>query len=146
MNKDNQTRVPAEDIVVGVSEADHQAELDAGVDPEHALKPGRHVFRRGGFRERHPDFKGSKKTETKVRISICLDLDILNHFKGKAAEPNAAPYQTQINAALRQVMESQQQAELQPTSDNRTALLNDEQFIAALAERVAQIRRVQEGR
>lgn len=41
---------------------------------------------------------------TKVRISIYLDLDVLNHFKARAAK-DGAPYQTQINAELRGLME-----------------------------------------
>ena len=41
----------------------------------------------------------------KVRISTYLDLDVLEFFKARASEPGAAPYQTQINAALRGIME-----------------------------------------
>ena len=33
-----------------------------------------------------------------------LDGDIVEHFKRRAARPHAAPYQTQINQALRQVI------------------------------------------
>jgi uncharacterized protein (DUF4415 family) len=43
---------------------------------------------------------------TKVRVSIYLDLDVLDFFKALAAEPQALPYQTQINAALRNIVES----------------------------------------
>jgi uncharacterized protein (DUF4415 family) len=46
---------------------------------------------------------------TKVRISICLDLDILNHFKARAAA-TGTPYQTQINAALRDILEHRHDA------------------------------------
>ena len=34
-----------------------------------------------------------------------LDADILDFFKERAKEPNASPYQTQINNELRAVME-----------------------------------------
>jgi uncharacterized protein (DUF4415 family) len=40
----------------------------------------------------------------KVTISIWLDGDIIEFFKQRAAVPGAAPYQTQINDALRSVM------------------------------------------
>ena len=40
----------------------------------------------------------------KIRINIMLDEDIVGHFKRRAARPHAAPYQTQINQALRQVI------------------------------------------
>jgi len=40
----------------------------------------------------------------KLRINIMLDEDIVEHFKRCADHPNAAPYQTQINQALREVV------------------------------------------
>lgn len=43
----------------------------------------------------------------KVRISIWLDLDILDFFKARA-EAGGGKYQTQINAALRRLMENEQ--------------------------------------
>jgi uncharacterized protein (DUF4415 family) len=42
--------------------------------------------------------------DVKVTISIRLDGDIIEFFKQRAAVPGAAPYQTQINDALRSVM------------------------------------------
>ena len=68
---------------------------------------------------------------TKVRITIMLDYDVLQHFKAQAAEPGADPYQTQINKALREYIGSQ------PRHANATAPA-DEQFISRLAERVAE--------
>jgi uncharacterized protein (DUF4415 family) len=47
---------------------------------------------------------------TKVRITIYLDLDVLNHFKARAAK-DGMPYQTQINAELRALMEREQKTE-----------------------------------
>lgn len=67
---------------------------------------------------------------TKVRITIMLDKDILEFFKARAAEPGAAPYQTQINQALREVAEGAE-------TDVRDALLKDDRFIARISERVA---------
>ena len=67
--------------------------------------------------------------DCKVRITINLDADVLEYFKERAAQPNAAPYQTQINNELRGVMERDQ-------CDPYSALVNDERFIAAVAERV----------
>ena len=42
----------------------------------------------------------------KVGIHIKLDADIIEFFKARAAEPNAAPYQSQINTALREFVDS----------------------------------------
>jgi uncharacterized protein (DUF4415 family) len=41
----------------------------------------------------------------KVRVNIYLDKDIVEHFKKQAAAPRADAYQTQINRALRAVIE-----------------------------------------
>ena len=46
-----------------------------------------------------------KLSDSKVRVTMYLDADVLEYFKGRAAQPNAAPYQTQINGELRAVME-----------------------------------------
>lgn len=47
----------------------------------------------------------TRPSNIKVRISILLDGDILEHFKTKAKQPGAPPYQTQINNTLRAVIE-----------------------------------------
>jgi uncharacterized protein (DUF4415 family) len=71
---------------------------------------------------------------TKVKITIYIDLDILSEFKQCAAKPNAAPYQTQINNALRSFLAGKK--ELYDHSN----LLNDERFIEAVAKKVARKR------
>ena len=68
---------------------------------------------------------------TKVRITIMLDLDILKFFRGRAAKPGAEPYQTQINAALREYIEGQK-------AGGKDKGPEDERFISRLAERVAE--------
>jgi uncharacterized protein (DUF4415 family) len=37
--------------------------------------------------------------------ALYIDLDILNYFKERASLPGAPPYQTQMNAELRKIME-----------------------------------------
>src|SRR2546422_1879414 len=85
-----------------ITEAEYQASLAKGLDEESLLKPGRHKFIRGGFKKMHPDY--DPKT-AKVKISMYLDQDILTFFRARATKPHAAPYQTQINQALREFME-----------------------------------------
>jgi uncharacterized protein (DUF4415 family) len=46
----------------------------------------------------------TKLSDCKVRVTMYLDADVLEYFKGRAGLPNAAPYQTQINSELRAVM------------------------------------------
>ena len=119
----------SKDVTLTVTQRDYDAEIRRGVKPNETFKPGVHRGRRGGFLERHPEAL-SEKTETKVGIYIKLDRDILQFFKQRASKPNAAPYQTQINSALRAFTER---------GDIRrdfSELLNNETFIAAVADRV----------
>ena len=66
---------------------------------------------------------------TKVRITIFLDLDILNFFKARAAKRGKPAYQTQINQALREYMEGSRP----PTKGSH----DEHRLIAHLAEKVA---------
>jgi uncharacterized protein (DUF4415 family) len=66
---------------------------------------------------------------TKVRITIFLDLDILNFFKARAVRRGQPPYQTQINQALREYIEGSRP----PTKGSR----NERRLIGHLAEQVA---------
>jgi uncharacterized protein (DUF4415 family) len=70
----------------------------------------------------------------KVRVTMYLDADIVEHFKERASAPNAAPYQTQINNVLRESLSGPKR----PNDYSR--LINDDSFIEAIARRV-QIRR-----
>lgn len=89
---------------------------------------------RGTFLARPGDTTNPKKT--KIRVTLYLDSDILAYFKERAAGSNAAPYQTQINNELRAVMEHSSQT----VAVDYTKLLNNRNFIRALAEEVAEYR------
>ena len=84
---------------------------------------------RRGISRRLPPLE-ERARHTKVRITIMLDLDVLDFFKRRAAEPGAQPYQTQINQALREY------AALGKPSFEKS-LLNDEGFISRVSERIA---------
>jgi len=87
------------------------------------------------FLKRHPKFD-PETARVKVQISIKLDQDVLEFFKQRAAEPNAAPYQTQINSELRSIMERRGQT-AKPSNGSFAVLLDDQDFIAAVAKKVA---------
>jgi uncharacterized protein (DUF4415 family) len=65
----------------------------------------------------------------KVRTNIHLDLDVINFFKERAKAPGALPYQTQINAELRKLMEHSD-------TDAGNDILRNEKLILAIAKRV----------
>jgi hypothetical protein len=67
-----------------------------------------------------------------VRITINLDADILEYFKDRASETNAAPYQTQINNELRRVMKSKRKS----LTSMAKELLDDDSFVEALRDKL----------
>jgi uncharacterized protein (DUF4415 family) len=123
-------------VIYDVTEENYRGQLARGIAPEYALKPGRHVFKRGGYLERHPEIPprtGSKK----VSVTMRFDPDVLEHFKRRASESGSAGYQTLINEVLRGAMEREKSAAVPAPLD---ALINNEQFIAAVAAKVARKR------
>lgn len=119
----------SKDVTIAVTQKDYDREMRAGVKPDETFRPGVYHGRRGGFLERHPEAL-TQKIETKVGIYIKLDRDILNFFKERAKRHNAAPYQTQINNALRAFMERIQER------PDFSELLDNETFIEAVAKRL----------
>ena len=79
-----------------VTEEEYKEGLAKGWDDDDMLKPGTYKARRSRWAE--------KLRANKVKVSIYLDSDVVEHFRERAAQPNAAPYQTQINNELRKVM------------------------------------------
>ncbi len=143
----------SDEVYIDVTEEQYQAMQAEGIDEEALLEPGRHKFVRGLFKKMHPDYDPKK---AKVRISIYLDADVLAWFRARAEEPNAAPYQTQINNELRALMGQEASAKRggktvskavikasgkagdrrAKSVEDYSALLDDPQFIAAVAERL----------
>ena len=119
----------SKDVSITINGKDHELELRAGVKPDETFKPGVYRGRRGGFLERHAEAL-TGKTETKIGIYIKLDRDVLQFFKEQARKPNAAPYQTQINNALRMFIERKGEPQ------DFSGLIDNETFIDAVAKRV----------
>ncbi|HKV10808.1 MAG TPA: BrnA antitoxin family protein, partial [Thermoanaerobaculia bacterium] len=90
------------------------------------------VKRRGPL----PAFREDAGRPMKVRITITLDQDLVDHFKAEAAKPGALPYQTQINQALRKAVTGE---ELRPEQAEalKAALLQDLDFLQAIARQLA---------
>ena len=83
---------------------------------------------RGSFLAKRGETQASN---TKVRISISVDLDVLNFFKERATQPGALPYQTQMNIVLRREMEDNEEV--------GASLARDERFIQTVAQRVSEL-------
>jgi len=94
---------PPEEVVIEVAQDDYRREVKRGVKEEHALKPGRHVFRRGGFKARHASFDSSNAA-VKIQVNIRLDREVLEYFKKRAKSADATKYEIEINNALRSLI------------------------------------------
>ena len=84
---------------------------------------------RGSFKAK-PGATSSKNC--KVKITTYLDADVLEYFKKRSEQPNAAQYQTQINNELRKVMENGSTE----TATVERDILNDKKFLKALKEKL----------
>ena len=114
-----------------ITKKDYERELASGVASEDAMKPGKHHFRRA---TRFANPEDLEKRNIKMTVSIRLDGDIVEFFKLRAAAPNTAPYQTQINTALREYMDGRQGGDV-----DINKLLRNEKLIAAIAQRVREM-------
>ena len=70
----------------------------------------------------------------KTRITISLDADVVDYFKSQARKPGTLPYQTQINQALRVLLDNEQCDNVETVKDE---LLHDAVFIQALADKIS---------
>jgi uncharacterized protein (DUF4415 family) len=111
-----------------VTEEDYKADLATGLAKDEVMKPGTYKARRSPWAER-------LKKAKKVKVSIYLDNDVVEHFRQRAEQPNAAPYQTQINSELRKVMEGEAEA----PKDAKWSLLENEQFMRTLKAKLSSI-------
>jgi uncharacterized protein (DUF4415 family) len=107
------------------TEEEYKKGLAKGWTDDDMLKPGTYKARRSPWAEKLRNAK-------KVKVSIYLDGDVITYFRERAEQPNAAPYQTQINNELRKVMEN-------GSTDTRSVekeLLNDKKFLKALKKKL----------
>lgn len=99
-----------------------------GFDEDVIPSVGKHIFRRR-TRKINP-------REAKIKMTMFVDFDILQHFKGRAEKPNAAPYQTQINQELRAAMERDLAEEENNLDAVAERLVNNPAFLNAVSEKL----------
>lgn len=108
-----------------MTQEEYDKGLAKGWDADDMMPVGVHKFRRSRWAEK-------LNKSNKVKVSIYLDGEVLDYFKQRAEQPNAAPYQTQINNELRKVMENR-------SSDTESVgqdILNDKKFLKALKKKL----------
>jgi len=113
------------ELTYTVTEEEYRAELAQGFTEDEVMKPGTYKVRRSRWAEK---LKNAKK----IKVSIYLDGEVVEYFRLRAEQPNAAPYQTQINNELRKVMEN-------GSGDTTTVeddILNNEIFLKELKKKL----------
>ena len=87
------------------------------------------------FRFNAKSWERLPKGVRKVRVNIWLDDDVVAEFKTRAEQPNAAPYQTQINQTLREAL-GKNAATAQQKNPPAVAAIENPQFIQQLSEKI----------
>ncbi len=115
----------AKNLTFTVTEEEYRAELAEGLTEDEIMKPGTYKVRRSPW-------AAKLKNAKRVKVSIYLEDEVLTYFRQRAEQPNAAPYQTQINNELRKIMEADS---LGKTSLDKS-ILEDTEFLKALKEKL----------
>ncbi len=127
------------DSILEITTAEYAKAMKKGWDDDDIQKPGKHKFRRTTRVAKPEDISPSN---IKVQVTLRLDLDILEHFKKRAAKTNAAPYQTQINAELRNTMEKDLSKNTSTSGQSIEQLTSNKDFIRAVAKQVKRLETV----
>jgi len=84
-----------------------------------------------------PAFRDAEGLPMKVHITVSLDQDLAEHFKAEAEKPGALPYQAQVNQMLRRAVAREElRPEQTQTEVIKAALLEDPDFLRAVARRI----------
>lgn len=122
-------------VVFEISQEEYEEMKAEGYNDDEIFKPGKHVFKRVQ-RNRLASKADLHPSNTKVQITMKIDLDILKHFKARAEKANAAPYQTQINSELRAIMERDLSGENKESDLTAERLLENDEFLRKLSEKL----------
>ena len=122
------------ELILEVTQEEYDEAMKKGWTDDDIQKPGKHKFRR--------TTRVAKPSESKVKITMWLDGDILMHFQKRASDANAAPYQTQINAELRKIMEKDLSDEKAEINKSIESLTTNKDFIRAVAEQLKELKTV----
>jgi len=113
------------EMVFVQTEKEYKKGLAKGWTDEDMLRPGTYKVRRSPWAEK-------LKNASKIKVSIYLDGEVHEYFRLRAEQPNAAPYQTQINNELRKIMENGPGNAASVEDD----ILNNEEFLKALKRKL----------
>jgi uncharacterized protein (DUF4415 family) len=124
------------ELILEVTQEEYDEAMKKGWTDDDIQKPGKYKFRRTTRVAKPEDILPSN---IKVQVTLRLDLDVLEHFKKRASDVKAAPYQTQINAELRKVMEHDLSDETLETEKTIKELTQNKDFIRAVAKQLKEL-------
>ena len=127
------------ELILEVTQEEYDEAMKKDWTDDDIQKPGKHRFRRTTRVAKPEDIL---PPNIKVQITLRVDLDVLDHFKKRAEDSHAAPYQTQINAELRKVMKKDLSDETVEISKNIETLTTNKDFIRAVAEQLKELKTV----
>ncbi len=114
--------------ILTVTKEDYEEMKEKGITDESLLEPGTYKLRRRNKIATREDLQTSN---TKVEFQMKLDLEVLEHFQTQTENEEIETLQLLLNEKLRAVMESELKLK-----EVEKRLLNDKDFIAALAEEI----------
>ena len=99
MSKKNSTPATSDkgEIVLEMTPEKYDAMKARGLDEEAIPAVGTHTYRR---RTRRLD-----PSAAKIRVTAFIDADLVAHYRQRAEKPEAAPFEAQLNLALRAAMQ-----------------------------------------
>ncbi|CAN5345257.1 hypothetical protein BH20ACI1_BH20ACI1_26170 [soil metagenome] len=127
------------DLILEVTQKEYDEAMKKGWTDDDIQKPGKHRYRRTTRVAKAEDVTSSN---IKVQITLRVDLDVLKHFKNRASPLNAAPYQTQINAEIRKIMEKDLSDETVEIKHDIETLTTNKEFIRAVAKQLKELQTV----
>ena len=127
-NSIQDTSDKSREYILETTQEDYDRMKAEGIDEDAIPSVGKHIFRRS-TRTINP-------REAKIKMTIFIDFNVLQHFKKRAETSNAAPYQTQINQELRAIMERDLANEVEKLDEVAENLVNNQTFFNAISERL----------
>ena len=130
MSEKNSTPATSDkgEIVLEMTQEKYDAMKARGLDEEAIPTVGTHTYRR----RTRPLASGAAK----IRVTAFIDADLVAYFRQRAEKPEAAPFEAQLNQALRAAMQQGMIGEDQQLKQVTETLLNNQAFLNALSEKL----------
>lgn len=131
MNEKNSTQDISDKLreyILETTQKEYDEMKARGIDEDAIPSVGKHTFRRRTHK--------LNPSDAKIKLTMFIDGDILQHFRKRAGKTDADEFQTQINKELRAAMERDLAEEENKIRDVAESLINNPSFINAISEKL----------